>query len=155
MRRRRFSKDTTAATALAWQDRQYMAIKLEPINLIIPLKNINYTYPGGFELFCEHNLSMFGESYAHDLLLFRAGATNPHDIKSLVLYWQERGLVPYVEVGGNTQWKDMCVVESSHAEPTFPCPWIGIDQQNNYVYFKGKPKGRIIGLEEMKLYYNL
>ena len=132
-----------------------MAITLEPINLIIPMKNINYSYPGGFDLFCKHNLSLFGETYCHDALLFRAGAANPHDIENLVLYWQERGLVPYVEVGGITHWKDMCVVESSKAEPTFPCNWIKIDLENNCVFFKGKPKGKIIGREEMKLYYNL
>jgi len=142
-----------------------MAITLESINLIITLKNINYCYPGGFDLFSKHNRNMFGETFCHDALLFRAGAADPHDIENMVLYWQERGLVPYAEIYGIKQWKDMCVVQSSPlpiaSRPSpkillsFPCEWIEIDQQNNCVSLKGKPKGRIIGIEEMKLYYNL
>ena len=132
-----------------------MAIRLEKINLIIPIKNINYSYPGGFNLFCEHNKSTFAETFCHDVLIFRAGAADPRDIESLVIYWQERGLVPYMEIDGIKQWKDMCVVESSHAEPTLPCDWIEIDQDNNCAFIKGKPKGRIIGREEMKLFYGL
>jgi len=132
-----------------------MAITLEPINLIIPLKNINYCYPGGFALFSEHNRARFGDSFCHDALLFRAGAADIHEIENLVLYWHERGLVPYAETDGSRQWKDMCVVLSSSVEPTLPCEWIEIDLQNNCVSMKGKPKGRIIGREEMKLYYGL
>ena len=132
-----------------------MAITLESINLIIPLKNINYCYPGGFDLFSKHNLSMFGKTFCHDALLFRAGSTNLHEVENLILYWQERGLVPYVEIDGIKQWKDMCIVQSSQANPTLPCEWIEIDRQNNCVSLKGKPKGRIIGLKEMKLYYGL
>ncbi|HBH62303.1 MAG TPA: hypothetical protein DDX85_11325 [Nitrospiraceae bacterium] len=132
-----------------------MAIILEPINLIIPLKNINYCYPGGFNLFSEHNRSKFGDSFCHDALLFRGGAVDLDDIETLVLYWQEMGLVPYAETDGIRCWKDMCVVRYFEAEPTLPCEWIEIDLQNNCVSMKGKPKGRIIGRKEMKLYYDL
>lgn len=132
-----------------------MAIILKPINLIIPLKNINYCYPGGFNLFSEHYRSKFGDLYCHDALLFRSGAVDLDDIETLVLYWQEMGLVPYAETNGIKCWKDMCVVLSSQAEPTLPCDWIEIDLQHNCVFMKGKPKGRIIGPKEMKLYYDL
>lgn len=132
-----------------------MAIKLELINLIIPMKNINYCYPGGFDLFCEHNKSKFAETFCHDALLFRVGAADFLDIESHVIYWQQRGLVPYMEIDGIKHWKDMCVVESSHAEPTLPCDWIEIDKNNNCASMKGKPKGRIIGRKEMKLFYDL
>ena len=98
---------------------------------------------------------MFGKTFCHDALLFRAGSTNLHEVENLILYWQERGLVPYVEIDGIKQWKDMCIVQSSQANPTLPCEWIEIDRQNNCVSLKGKPKGRIIGLKEMKLYYGL
>ena len=132
-----------------------MAVRLELINLIIPIKNINFSYPGGFDLFREHNISTFAGTFCHDALLFRVGAEDPRDIESHVLYWQQRGLVPYMEKDGITQWKDMCVVESSRAEPTLPCDWIEIDQDNNCAFIRGRPKGRIIGREEMKLFYNL
>ncbi len=131
-----------------------MAIRLELINLIIPLKNINLSYSGGFELFREHYQSKFGEAFWHDALLFRAGAVNHAEMEALVLFWQQKGLVPYDETDGKKKWKDMCVIESSHAEPTFPCDWLEVDQENNSVFLKGKPKGRIIGREEIKLFYS-
>ena len=131
-----------------------MAIRLELINLIIPLKNINYSYSGGFELFLQHYQSRFGDTFWHDALLFRAGAVNSAEVKSLVLFWQQKGLVPYYETNGKRKWKDMCVIESSQAEPTLPCEWLEVDQENNSVFLKGKPKGRIIGREEIKLFYS-
>ncbi len=130
-----------------------MAIKLEGINLIIPMKNINLSYPGGFDLFREHHQKKFGETFLHDLLLFRDGTMNHEEMESLIVYWQQKGLVPYAEIAGVKKWKDMCVIESTHAEPTFPCDWLEVDQENNCVFLKGKPKGRIIGPEEMKLFY--
>jgi hypothetical protein len=131
-----------------------MAIRLESINLIITLKNINYSYSGGFELFLQHYQSRFGDTFWHDALLFRAGAVNSGELESLVLFWQQKGLVPYDETNGNKKWKDMCVIEAFHAEPTLPCDWLEVDQENNSVFLKGKPKGRIIGREEIKLFYS-
>ena len=132
-----------------------MAIKLEPINFIIPLKSINYCYPGGFELFTRHNLMKFGENFCHDAVLFRAGVKDLHEIESMVAYWLDRGLIPY---GGTTTskfWKDMCVITSPPAELTLPCAWAEIDTENNCVSLKGSPKGRIVGREDMKLYYKI
>ena len=130
-----------------------MAIRLESINLIIPLKNINLCYFGGFELFCQHNQSRFGETFWHDALLFRAGAVNTEEMKSLIMFWQQKGLVPYDDTAGIKKWKDMCVIESSKSEPTLPCEWLEVDQKNNCVFVKGRPKGRIIGREEIRLFY--
>jgi hypothetical protein len=130
-----------------------MAIRLEYINLIIPLKNINLCYPGGFELFRAHHQNKFGETFWHDAHLFRDGAISAADVDSLVLFWQHKGLVPYDETGRQKIWRDMCVIESSRAGPTLPCEWIEVDQENNAVYLKRRPMGRIIGREEMKLFY--
>ena len=132
-----------------------MAIRLEDLNLIVPIKNINLCYLGGFEMFLEHYKDRFGEDFWHDMHLFRAGAMNADEIESLIAFWQQKGLVPYNENGqnGNRKWKDMCVIQSSCAEPTLPCDWIEVDQEKNCVFLKKRPKGRIIGREEMKLFY--
>jgi hypothetical protein len=130
-----------------------MAIRIEYINLIIPIKNIALCYPGGFELFRAHHQNKFGESFWHDAHLFRDGAMNAADVESLVLFWQQKGLVPYDETDGARKWRDMCIVESFCAEPAFPCEWLEVDQENNCVFLRGRPKGRIIGREEMKLFY--
>jgi hypothetical protein len=130
-----------------------MAIKLEFLNLIIPIKQINFCYPGGFDLFREHHQEKFGENFWHDMHLFRDGAMTSMEIESLVSFWQHKGLAPYIEQNGKRKWKDMCVIESSKAELTSPCDWIEVDQENNCVFHKKRAKGRIIGREEMKLYY--
>jgi len=130
-----------------------MAIKLEFLNLIIPIKQINLCYPGGFELFLQHYQNKFGEKFWHDLHLFRDGTIDSVEMETKVLFWQQKGLVPYVEQNGKKKWKDMCVIESYSAGPTFQCDWIEVDEENNCVFHRKRPKGRIIGREEMKLYY--
>lgn len=131
----------------------HMAIRLEGINLIIPIKNINLCYPGGFDLFREHHRNKFGETFWHDAHLFRDGTMNLADIEPLIVFWQHKGLVPYHETGGRKSWKDMCVIEVSRSGPTLPCEWIEVDPESGSVFLKGRPKGRIIGREEMKLFY--
>ena len=130
-----------------------MAIKLEFFNLIIPIKQINLCYLGGFDLFRKHHQDKFGENFWHDMHLFRDGAMTSMEMESLISFWQHKGLVPYIEKNGKRIWKDMCVIESSSAEPTSPCGWIEVDQENNCVYLKKRPKGKMIGREEMRLYY--
>jgi len=130
-----------------------MAIQLENINLIIPIKQINLCYPGGFELFRTHHQNKFGENFWHDMHLFRDGAMVAEELETLILFWQQKGLVPYVEQNGMKRWKDMCVIESSNSEPTLPCAWITVDQENNCIFHNKRSKGRIIGREEMRLYY--
>jgi hypothetical protein len=130
-----------------------MAIQLEFLNLIIPIKQINLCYPGGFELFREHHKDKFGQNLWHDMHLFRDGAMTSMEVESLVSYWQHKGLVPYVEQNGKKKWKDMFVIDATKAEPAFPCDWIEVDQENNCVFHRKRSKGRIIGREEMRLYY--
>ncbi len=130
-----------------------MAIQLEHINLIIPIKQINLCYLGGFELFRTHHEDKFGDNFWHDMHLFRDGSMSSDEVGTLLSFWQEKGLVPYVERNGKRKWKDMCVIESFGAEPTYPCDWLEVDKDNNCVFLKKRPKGKIIGREEMKLYY--
>jgi len=130
-----------------------MAIQLEHINLIIPIKQINLCYPGGFELFRTHHEDKFGDNFWHDMHLFRDGSMSSDEVEGLISFWQQKGLVPYVERNGKRKWKDMCMIESFSAEPTFPCDWLEVDKDDNCVFLKKRPKGKTIGREEMKLYY--
>jgi hypothetical protein len=115
-----------------------MAIELEFIDFIIPIKNIDMVYPGGFKQLkkdCDMNGNVSG-IYWHDDYLFRDGAMNPMDIESLVIEWEELGLKGIVEINGQEQWKDFCVVEGLMGGPTLPCDWLVFDEQNNSVHFK-------------------
>lgn len=127
-----------------------MAIRLEFISLIIPIEKIDRCYPGGFKALVSENRSMFncGRLW-HDEYLFRDGAMNPADMKECGEYWIDLGLVPYEERDGKKYWKDMCVVDYCGGL-TYPCDWLEEDQNDFSVWLKGKPKGQVIGREEME-----
>ncbi len=129
-----------------------MAIELEFINLVIPLKNINKCYPGGFTAFCQQYQHMFGGKLWHDEYLFRDGAMNSSDVQHLVEFWQDKGLIPFEIIDGKKVWKDMCIVEAFFGGPTLPCDWIEYDRESNCVYLRGTPRGNIIGRKKMKEY---
>jgi hypothetical protein len=126
-----------------------MAVRLEFINLLIPIKNIDAHYPGGFKKFCEDNRSMLGGRLWHDDHLLRDGTMNPKDMEALVGYWRELGLVPFTQIDGKQHWKDMCVVEELAGGATLPCSWIEVDMTERSAYSKEAPRGKTIGREEM------
>lgn len=124
-----------------------MAIALEFIDFIIPIKKIDLVYPGGFNQL-KKDYGIVGNSsgrFWHDDYLFRDGAMNPMDITSIVDEWEKLGLKGVVELNGQRQWKDFCVVEGMMGGPTLPCDWLNYDSDDDCVYFNEKPKGEIIG----------
>lgn len=122
-----------------------MALYCEFINLIIPISKIEQVYKGGFQKFKQDRVHGFSRRLYHDSFLFRIGAMNYHDIKIFINEWEALGLKGIVEVNGEKQWLDFCVVEGMFGGPTFPCNWLEYDKEKNIVYLKGKPKGQTIG----------
>jgi len=122
-----------------------MAIHCEFIDLIIPIANINKVYPGGFVKYKSDNIEGFSGRLWHDDYLFRDGAMDGGVMQSLCQEWEQRGLQGAVETNGRMQWKDFCVVENLFRGPTLPCDWIEFDPETISVFFKGQPKGEIIG----------
>lgn len=102
-----------------------MALRTAFINIIIPIKNIEKHYPGGFDQYKKDN----EKSMIHDNYLIMKGAMNQWDIESLALECEKFGLVGVVEEDGIKQWQDFCVFEW---EPTLPCAWL--QQKGAYVY---------------------
>jgi hypothetical protein len=126
-----------------------MAVRLEFINLLIPIKNIDAHYPGGFKKFCEDNRDLLGGRLWHDEHLLRDGAMNPKDMEALIGYWKELGLVPFAQVDDKQHWKDMCVIEELAGGATLPCAWITVDTADRIAYISNLPRGRSIGRDEM------
>jgi hypothetical protein len=71
---------------------------------------------------------------------------NSMDIERLVKLWEKRGLKGIIEVNGQDQWQDFCVVEGLFGGSTLPCDWLSYDAEDNSVYLKEKPKGDLIGI---------
>ncbi len=108
-----------------------MAMKLEFINLIIPISNIERVYNGGFAQFKNERIELFNGRYWHDEYLFRDGAMNQMDMQFIIDEWEKLGLKGIVKSGGKKKWKDFCVV--TFDGPTLPCDWIIFNRPTNSV----------------------
>ena len=122
-----------------------MAVKLEFINILIPVRNIERCASiGGFKGYLERRVGLLGEIEWHDEHLFRTGVMNPMEIGDVVDEWEEYGLTPVIEEGGTRKWGDICVVDSAGG-PTLPCDWIEFDLAERCAWLKGTAKGTVVG----------
>jgi hypothetical protein len=123
-----------------------MAIQLEFINFIVPIEIIIKKYPGGWDQCLKDHRNLIGGRVWFDEYLFRDGAMNPMGIGSLVEEWQSRGF--HTHNGNNmpNKWVDVCVVEALFGGATLPCDWIEIE--GDVAFYRGTPKGEVIGREQ-------
>ena len=122
-----------------------MAIKLEFLDLIVPIKNIKKKYKGGWEQCLKDHDGLIGGRVWYDDHLFRDGAMNPMDIHSLTGRWKRLGFHTHDGGENPVKWVDVCVVEALFGGLTLPCDWIEID--GDIAHFKNKPNGKVIGRE--------
>jgi len=61
-----------------------MAIKLEFLDLIVPIKTIKKKYPGGWKQCLKDHNGLIGGRVWYDEHLFRDGAMSPNDIAYLL-----------------------------------------------------------------------
>ena len=121
-----------------------MAIKLEFLDLIVPIKNIKKKYPGGWKQCLKDHDGLIGGRVWYDEHLFRDGAMSPDDISYLVDWWSEKGLDTQDE-SDNPKWLDLCVVQSTFGGPTKPCDWIVV--KGRTAHLKNEPIGQLVGSE--------
>lgn len=100
-----------------------MAVKLEFLNIIVPIKNINRVYKGGFEQLKKDYADIIGNRVWFDDHLLRDGAMNPYDMMQLISYWEAKGLNARKVVDDKENWHEMCVVDTLMG-PTLPCSWV-------------------------------
>lgn len=119
-----------------------MAIQLEFINLVIPIKVIETKYPGGWSQCLEdHRQALWGRVW-YDEHLFRDGAMNKADMGSLLDSWASIGFVPTEIKDGQTLWKDLCVCEPLFGS-NYECSWLTIDDWK--AHLKDSLPGTIMG----------
>ena len=122
-----------------------MAVALEFIDFIVPVKIIEAKYPGGWAQCLKDHADLIGGCVWHDDHLFRDGAMSASDIEALVEAWAMRGLTPFASVDGKRVWHDCCVTEHMAGGPTLPCSWIEIAEDGLSAYLKGTDPGPIVG----------
>ena len=120
-----------------------MAIQLEFIDFIVPIKTIKEKYPGGWEQCIKDHKKSIGGAIWYDDHLFRTGAMSPMGIGYLIEEWGELGF--HTHDGGNnpSKWIDVCVIESMFGGATLPCDWIEV--VDDIAYLKNESKGEVIG----------
>jgi hypothetical protein len=122
-----------------------MAVVLEFISLIIPIKIIEAKYPGGWKQYLLDNEEFLGITMWYDEHLHREGAMSPADIKDHVDQWEDVGLTAFEGSGDEQRWQDMCVVDELRG-PTLNCDWIIVDY--GAAHMRGYPPGEIAGRDE-------
>ena len=102
-----------------------MAIELAYINLVIPIRNIEQHYCGGFEQYKKDNEGKM----EHDDYLVMKSAMTMEEIESFAKECEDFGLVGIVEKQGVKQWQDFCIVDII---PALPCEWLEHDGTSVY-----------------------
>lgn len=120
-----------------------MAIQLEFIDFIVPIKTIKEKYPGGWEQCLKDHENCIGGAIWYDDHLFRTGAMSPMGIGYLIEEWGKLGFHTYDGGNNPTKWIDVCVVQFLLGGVTLPCDWIEV--VGNIAYLKNESKGEVIG----------
>lgn len=101
-----------------------MALECGYINLVIPIRNIEKHYSGGFEQYKKDKGKM-----EHDNYIVMRSAMEMEDIELIARECESLGLVGIVEKQGIKQWQDFCIVD---VVPTLPCEWLWHDGTSVY-----------------------
>lgn len=122
-----------------------MAIALEVINFIVPVKLIHQKYPGGWEQCLKDHERLLDGRVWYDDHLFRDGAMSPTDMRLLVDEWIDLGFDPPEMRDEREVFKDFCIVETMFGGPALPCNWLEMSDDFFSAYLKGTEPGEVIG----------
>lgn len=99
-----------------------MAIVLECLNLVIPVRCITRVWPGGFAAFWQRH---GGQARLwHDGRLLRDGAMHLQELQQVLAWWQQHGIGLPPVVGGHS---DVCLVDVQRGVISAECSWLELD----------------------------
>jgi hypothetical protein len=120
-----------------------MSVKISFYNLVIPIRNVDKVYDGGFEKFKIDKAVTYRFSFDDNIVLF--GAMNFEDIEPIADYFVGLGLIPFFldENEMFSKWVDLIIFEQedlvsgikSKFNPIDKCNWL--DYDNWAVYYIG------------------
>ncbi|MEI7446405.1 MAG: hypothetical protein WCK28_16060 [Burkholderiales bacterium] len=122
-----------------------MAVRLEFIDVLVPVHVIEEKYPGGLVQCLADHRPLIGRRIWHDGHLLRDGALDPKSAMALVEGWQALGVEPLMWVDRKLAWKDICVVDASAGGPTVPCDWLDWDPKRRVAWLRGSDRGVVVG----------
>ena len=117
-----------------------MAIKIEFVNLIIPIQKINSSkLEGGFGSIVEKYKNNIGSAVWFDKYLFRIGWMDTWYIDGQIDFWKEQGLIPLLkDEKGIEKWEDVFAISTGHNQFIRNCDWINVDFSKNIVWHKNE-----------------
>lgn len=122
-----------------------MAVRLEFIDVLIPIHVIEEKYPGGLAQCLADHRPLIGRRIWHDGLLLRDGALDPAGALERVEGWRAIGVEPLHWVDGRLRWKELCVVDLAAGGPTVGCDWLEWDRKAGVAWLRGAERGETIG----------
>jgi hypothetical protein len=122
-----------------------MAVRLEFIDVLVPVHVIEERYPGGLSQCVADLRPLIGRRIWHDGRLLRDGALTAADARLRVEGWQALGVEPLQWVGRRLHWKEVCVLDLAAGGPTAECEWIEWDARERIAWLRGAPPGVTVG----------
>jgi hypothetical protein len=122
-----------------------VAVRLEFIDVLVPVHVIEEKYPGGFAQCLADHRPLIGRRMWHDGRLLRDGALDPARARALVEGWQALGIEPLQWVNKRLAWKDVCVVDTTAGGPTVVCDWLEWDPKRRVAWLRGETRGEAVG----------
>ena len=122
-----------------------MAIELESIDFIVPIRVIREIYPGGWTQCLHDHRWIIGSRVWYDAHLFRDGAMGRSGIRELLDHWEDLGFAPTESRSGRITWNEVCVVEFSDEGLAIPCDWLAVNASRRTAHLEGRPPGRLAG----------
>jgi hypothetical protein len=122
-----------------------VAVRLEFIDVLIPIHVIEEKYPGGLAQCLADHRPLIGRRIWHDGLLLRDGALDPAGALERVEGWRAIGVEPLHWVDGRLRWKELCVVDLAAGGPTVGCDWLEWDRRAGVAWLRGAKRGETIG----------
>jgi hypothetical protein len=127
-----------------------LAVKLEFINLIMPIQRIRDLYPGGWEAFLGDNVKRIGRVLWSDLTLVRAtGCMDSSEVDGLITRYSCLGFTATESIGGVPFWKDFCVLDA-FGRSQYDCPWIMVDGAERVAWLREGDPGGVVGRENFR-----
>lgn len=124
-----------------------MAIHLQSLNLLVPMRLISTRYPGGIEACIDDHESLIGTHIWFDPSIWRHGADTLEAMACLIEGWRNVGLLSHSREAGANCWRDLCVVDSTRAGRALPwrCPWLELSDDGEHAWLSGTAPGHVFG----------
>ena len=122
-------------------------MRIEFINLIVPIKIIEKKYLGGWSGCLRDHAKSIGRVVWYDDHLFRTGSMDPEMMDNLIEKWTHQiGFKATEVVDGQVVWKDFCVVDSFRYS-RHSCDWLEFEPTMRTAWLRGTDLGEVVGRE--------